>query len=557
MARRPTEDACRTNAGSAALPSTQAYDVVVLGSGIAGLAAALAAHEAGLRAVLLEKAQSLGGTTSDSYGLVWVGDNHLMRAAGEPDSRDDIIRYMTFLGGGELDEERMRALVDHSPAVLRFFAACGIPFRLVHGLVDHYVGVAPGARGAGRTVEAELISGHDLGEWRERVRVPQDAPYFVTAQEQTAWGGINNIARWDQDLVRERRARDMRGKGVGLVCHFVKALLARAVPLVLEQRAERLLVEDGRVIGVETADRRILATKGVVIATGGYECNAELMRDFDPLPGLQPLSPPSLTGDGLVMGAEIGAAIRRIQNNLNLMLGFTLVPDEPGRPPVACMAGISEMCSPHTMVVNRAGERFADESYFQSVVPALRRFDTLTHSYPNLPCWLIFDAQYVARYALAHLPAGAKIPASVARADDLPALADKLGIDAAGLGRTVARFNEFARSGIDADFHRGDLQWRLASSPPGERRNSRLGSIDEPPFYGIELHPSLGTSSAGLLANAHAQVLHQRRHPIPGLYAAGVAAARTELGAGYQAGLNLASAMTFGWRAVQHMRQRG
>jgi len=159
--------------------------------------------------------------------------------------------------------------------------------------------------------------------------------------------------------------------------------------------------------------------------------------------------------------------------------------------------------------------------------------------------------------ALAHLPAGAKIPASVTRADDLSALAEKLGIDAAGLGRTVARFNEFARSGIDADFHRGDLQWRLANGPPGERRNSRLGSIAEPPFYGIELHPSLGTSSAGLLANAHAQVLHQRRHPIPGLYASGVAAARTELGAGYQAGLNLASAMTFSWRAVQHMRQRG
>ena len=113
------------------------------------------------------------------------------------------------------------------------------------------------------------------------------------------------------------------------------------------------------------------------------------MRDFDPLPGLQPLSPPSLTGDGLIMAAEIGAAIRRIQNNLNLMLGFTLVPDEPGRAPIQCMAGISEMCSPHTMVVNRAGERFADESYFQSVVPALRRFDTLTHAYVNLPCWLI------------------------------------------------------------------------------------------------------------------------------------------------------------------------
>jgi len=555
--RRPTEDTpSRSLPESRMVPAPQGYDVVVLGSGIAGLAAALAAHEAGLRPLLLEKAEALGGTSSESYGLVWVGDNHLMRAAGETDRRQDIVAYMMFLGGGELDEERMASLVDHSPEVLRFFQSCGIPFRLVRGLVDHYFGVAEGARGAGRTVEAELVSGFDLGPWRERVRVPKDAPCFVTAEEQTTWGGINNVARWDQQVVQERRAKDIRGKGVGLVTHFVKALLARRVPLRLNQAVRRLLVEQDRVVGVETADGEIRAANGVVVATGGYEWNADLMSDFDPLPGLQPLSPPSLTGDGLILGAEIGAAIRRIQNNLNLMLGFTLVPDEPGRAPIQCMAGISEMCSPHTMVVNRAGRRFADESYFQSVVPALRRFDTLTHAYINLPCYLIFDAQYVANYALAHLPAGSRIPRSVARADDLRGLAQKLGIDADGLSRTVTRFNEFVRTGIDEDFHRGELKWRLADAPLGRLANARLGSIETAPFYGLELHPSLGTSSAGLLTNRHAQVLHQRRHPIAGLYASGVAAARTELGAGYQAGLNLASGMTFSYLAVQHMRGR-
>ena len=136
----------------------------------------------------------------------------------------------------------------------------------------------------------------------------------------------------------------------------------------------------------------------------------------------------------------------------------------------------------------------------------------------------------------------------------MPALAEQLGIDAGGLSRTVTRFNDFARTGIDADFHRGERKWRLADGPHERRPNSRLGGIETAPFYGIELHPSLGTSSAGLLTDRHAQVLHQRRHPIPGLYASGVAAARTELGAGYQAGLNLASGMTFSWLAVRHMR---
>jgi succinate dehydrogenase/fumarate reductase flavoprotein subunit len=504
--------------------------------------------------VLFEKADKIGGTTTDSYGLIWVGGNHLMQAAGEADSRDDIIAYMTFLGGGELDQKRMTTLVDKSPGVLRFFEACGIRFRLVGGIVDHYFGVASGAHGPGRTVEADLISGFELGEWRDKVRTPKDAPYFVTAAEQTAWGGINRFSYWDQELVRERRGKDIRGKGVGLVSHFVKALLARAVPLVLQQTVASLLTAEGRVAGVVLPDgRKIAARKGVVLATGGYEWNEELMRDFDPLPGLEPLSPPSLTGDGFILAAEIGAAIRRIQNNLNLMLGFALIPDEPTTGPIQCMAGISEMCSPHTMVVNRKGERFADESYFQSVVPALRKFDTLTHAYANLPCYLVFDEQYAASYALAHLPVGTKVPASVARAHSVKDLAQLLGVDADGLARTVARFNGFAATGKDEDFHRGELRWGLAQSADTNRPNRSLGTIEKPPFYGLELRPSLGTSSAGLLANEHAQVMHQRRRPIPGLYASGVVAARTELGAGYQAGLNLASAMTFSYLAVQHM----
>jgi 3-oxosteroid 1-dehydrogenase len=532
------------------------YDVIVLGSGIAGLAAALAACESGLRPILIEKADQLGGTTADSYGLIWVGGNHLMRHASESDAREEIIRYMTFLGGGELCEERMLALVDHSPEAIEFFQSCGIPFRLTGGLVDHYLGVAAGARGSGRTLEAELISGFELGAWRDKVRTPKHAPYFVTAGEQYAWGGINRYSTWDQGLVRHRREKDLRGKGVGLVTHFVKALLARKVPIHLGTKVDGLTVECGRVTGIRMADGALLsARKGVVLATGGYEWNEDLMRDFDHIPGLQPLSPPGSTGDGLIMGAEIGAAIRRVQNNLSVMLGYYLVPDKPDREPIQCMAGISEMCSPHTIVVNKAGQRFADESYFQSVVPELLKFDTLTHDYANLPCFLIFDQQFAANYSLAHLPVGAAVPASVARADTVSELAARLGIDADGLERTVVRFNSFAATGVDEDFMRGALRWRLADHSRDDRRNASLGTIEQSPFYAIDLHPSLGSTSAGLLTNAHAQVLHQRRYPIPGLYASGVVAARTELGAGYQAGLNLASGMTFSYLAAQHLKQ--
>src|SRR3954465_14152615 len=116
------------------------YDVVVLGSGIAGLAGALAAHELGLKPVVLEKAGTLGGGTINSYGLIWVGQNHLAAAAGIADTREEGLAYMRFLGGGGLDEERMSTFVDRSPEALKFFESCGVRFRLVRGVTDHYHG---------------------------------------------------------------------------------------------------------------------------------------------------------------------------------------------------------------------------------------------------------------------------------------------------------------------------------------------------------------------------------------------------------------------------------
>ena len=131
-------------------------------------------------------------------------------------------------------------------------------------------------------------------------------------------------------------------------------------------------------------------------------------------------------------------------------------------------------------------------------------------------------------------------------------LAAKLGIDGAELEQTVRRFNGFAEAGRDFDFRRGEHQWKLAAATAAAGGNGSLGTLAEPPYYGIELHPA-GGSSAGLLTDVHARVIHQRRRPIPGLYASGNAAAATEHGVGYQAGLSLASSMTFSYLAIRHM----
>src|SRR5207249_1138513 len=214
------------------------YDVIILGAGIAGLAGALAAQALGLQSVVLEKAAALGGETVHSYGFVWVGQNHLARDAGIADSRDEVLAYLRFLGGGNVDERRLSTFVDRAPEAVKFFADCGIRFQLLRNVTDHYYDSAPGSHSFGRTVEAELISGDELGDWRDRVLVPHDVPCFVTAEEQIAWGGINSSSHWDTDRVAERRRKDMRGKGLGLICWFVAALRERGVPLLIDQAGE-------------------------------------------------------------------------------------------------------------------------------------------------------------------------------------------------------------------------------------------------------------------------------------------------------------------------------
>jgi len=539
------------------ISASGSYDAVILGSGIAGLAGALAAEALGLTPIVLEKAPKLGGGTVHSYGLIWVGRNHLADAAGHVDTQDEVLAYMRFLGGGNLDEARLSAFVDRSPEALKFFEKCGIRFRLVGGVTDHYYDKAQGSHAVGRSVEAELISGFALGSWRDRVAVPHDVPCFVTAEEQVAWGGINRASRWDAGLVGERKRQDMRGKGLGLICHFLKALHDRGVSILTDQDVASLAVENGRVTGVVMRSGEVVAAKkGVILATGGYGANPQMSWDFEQLPGFAQeasgLTPASLTGDGIVLGAEIGGIVHRIENSLRVMLSYTIPPELPGEQATSVHAGIVELCSPHTLLVNKYGRRFADETFFQGIVPQLRLFDPGRHEYPNLPAYLIFDAQYLKKHSFANRPVGSVVPQTVSRAGTLSELAAKLGIDGAELEQTVRRFNGFVEAGRDPDFHRGEHQWKLAAATSARGGNGSLGTVAEPPYYGIELHPA-GGSSAGLLTDVHARVIHQRRRPIPGLYASGNAAAATEHGVGYQAGLSLASSMTFSYLAVRHM----
>jgi 3-oxosteroid 1-dehydrogenase len=306
---------------------------------------------------------------------------------------------------------------------------------------------------------------------------------FCDGEEQIAGGGINSASHWDTDLVAERRRQDMRGKGLGPICRFVAALRERGVPMLTTQPVARLELDSGRITGVVISSGKLIAARrGVLLATGGYGADPQMSWEFEQLPGFAPegsaLIPQSLTGDGRILGAEIGGIVHKVENSLRVMLSYTIPAEIPGGTATSVHAGIVEPCNPHTLLVNRHGRRFADETFSEGIVPQLRLFDPACHEHPNLPAYLIFDAQYLERFLFANRPIGSAVPQTVARADTLSELGAMLRIDVGGLQQTVGRFNRFAASGVDQDFHRGEHQWKLPSRPkqPG---NGSLGTVEK------------------------------------------------------------------------------
>ena len=434
-------------------------DIVAVGSGIGASCTAIAAHAQGLDTVILEKSNKFGGGTTYSYGIVWVGDNHLERALGIKDSKDEAYEYLHHLAAGHEIESNLRAYIEWSPEALRFFCdEAGIPFYVVPGFPDYFQHMSPGSLGEGRNLQVRPFEAKSLGEWHESLRAAPAVTHRATFEEVTRWGGRAKPQNWDRQLIRERMDQDIRTFGAGLIGHLMTAVLRRNIPFHLDTQVVSLITEEGHVTGVVARqgsnEVRIMARKGVVLATGSNVRNEALTWRSSEFQATESLLPPSVDGDAVVLAGEIGAAIS-IKPQFQQDLLYVIPGEEHYGTPLYRGVTNNESGFPHCILVNLDGDRFSDESIGQQVGSMLRNFDVRRHRYVNVPCFLVFDQTYLDNYGLGSIHPGKDVPDWLVRNKTIKGLAKELGIDSNGLAKTIRRFNRFAAAGKDKDFGRG------------------------------------------------------------------------------------------------------
>jgi 3-oxosteroid 1-dehydrogenase len=534
-------------------------DFISCGSGIGGITAALAAHDAGLKTIVLEKAHKAGGVSAYSGGEVFVPCNHVMDREGAPDDPAAAWAYLRFLAAGYGSEALARRLFELGPIAAHYLdEKCGVRWKTIRNFPDYYHPHAPGTAAHGRYLEVELFEGAQLGPHQKQTYLTPHVPMGITHDELFAWGSLSKIMTWDFKTMASRIRKDIRGFGPGMMGYLLKAaMIDRSIPVHLDAAAVQLIVEQGRVVGVVARQSgnlvRIRARRGVLIAMSGYDWRPDVAPSYELLPRWNSMVQPSVEGDNLVLGGEVGAAIAGVPSmNLGMFFGFQIPGEEHDGKPL--WRASWEGGYPHAIWVNAQGERFCDEAFYKEYLPKVRHWDGKRQTQPNFPPYLIFDQNFRDKYCFGTYLPGMELPeAVVARANTPRELAEKLGIDGGGLEATLRRFNAMADRAVDDDFGRGTYPWAAMMTGDRDLPNPNLAPLTRAPFYGVRLEPvGAAINAVGLRTDEHGRVVHVRGHAIPGLYAAGNSAAPLDTGAGYQSGLSNLRGMAWGYAAAQH-----
>ncbi len=546
-------------------------DLLVIGAGAGGMTVALTAAIRGLRVILCEKTDMVGGTTATSGGTTWVPGTALSRKAGVPDRAEDaadFLRHVVGNRGG--DALRDAFLASGDAAISELEAQSEVRFVASAAHPDYLDG--PGSAYGGRALAPVEFDGRRLGKDFKRVRPPRAVfmglggmmvgraelpallnPFTSLANFRTT---LRVVLPYFRDRLRHKRGTRLL-MGNALVARLFYSLRQREVPVWFNSPLADFIREGDRVTGavVTTPDgpRRILARKGVVLATGGIGANEALRaRLFPAQIARLSQAAPGDTGDGITLAeSRLGAAVDDGGDSAGLWMPCSVLPGAVGDAAIWPHI-LLDRAKPGLIAVGPDGRRFVNESdsYHDFCMGMVRA--GLSAS------WLIVDAPFIRRYGLGLvLPGGRGLgrllrQGYLTKAATLAELAAQIGVDPAGLEASVAANNRFAAGGVDQDFGRGSSVMNRFNGDAAAAGNPCLGPLEKAPFYALKVVPGGVAGAGGLRINADGAVLSDKDTVIEGLFACGNDASSMFRGTYPGPGTTIGPAMVMGWRIAAH-----
>ncbi|MCI1590925.1 MULTISPECIES: FAD-dependent oxidoreductase [Heyndrickxia] len=542
------------------------FDVVVVGSGAGGLTAALTAKLQGLSAIVVEKTELFGGSTSKSGGTVWVPNNFYLEEAGVGDSYEQASAYLNATVGDRVPQYLKDTYLVRGPEMIKYLHENTehVRWEYTPGYSDYYPEL-PGGKPSGRAIEAQLFNLRKLGKDEKNMRksglptkgmVLKSSEFHKVNMITRTWIGKKTSLKVGMRLIRTKLSSyNPATLGEALVARLYASLKEAGGEVWLSTPFHDLVFENNRVTGIiaEHNGRKINieARHGVVFASGGFSHNQELREKYLPQPSNTEwtLSSEGQTGDVIGASRKLGAKL----DLMDKMWGTpTSIP--PGSP---AFMPVAERATPGLIIVNSEGERYLNESvpYHEFVD---KMYQNNQGGATTIPSWMIFDQTVKKRYLVFGIMPGQSFPKTwfetgyTKKAETPEDLAKEIGVPPKKLAATIARFNKFAKDGHDQDFQRGVSAYDRYYGDP-TLKNPNLAPLEKPPFYAIPIYPGDIGTKGGLVTDNLARVLHENGQHIQGLYATGNCAAAV-MGETYPGpGATIGPAMVFGYIAASEM----
>lgn len=563
-------------------PETFDCDVLVIGSGAAGLATAVAASVLGLDVLVVEQADRFGGTSALSGGEVWSPMNRQAGGAAA-DSAAAALTYLQQVIGERLDRARAEAYVSRAAEALAFFEDHGhVEYELLPGVVDYFTDL-PGATFGLRSLGAMPFDGRRLGERFGLVRPPlpasmilggmalgrEDIPHFsrFTRSPRSAAHVAAMVLRHLRDRLAGHRRGTRMVMGNALVGRLALSLFERHVPLWLESRTVSLTRDDGRVTGAtirrRDAEVRVRARRAVVVASGSFSGSREMQQRFfeHVRQGKTHRThlPETNDGSGLGLVTAAGGQLDPNAPQPGAWAPVSVVPMPDGSQ--ALTPHFGDRAKPGILVVNQAGRRFANEALnYHDFVQAMLASSA---DFPDAQCLVLTSHRRLRKYGMGRVPpAPGRIgpflrSGYLMSAPTLRELAGRMGVDGDALEQTVRRFDEHAARGEDPDFGKGGSAYQRAAGDPDNQPNPCVAPLGPGPYYAIRIVPGDIGTMLGVKVDAAARALDTDGRPIPGLYAVGTVATSIMAGTYPCAGAMLGPAITFGYLAARDIAGTG